>query len=219
MVYKRYIKRGNKVYGPYIYYSKKEGGKVISTYLGKHSEKKPRKNFKPFLKFFAIGVVGVFFLLTVFLLFFNMNLTGKITLSLEDTYVFDEQILGSVKINLEQGELIPASTKVIIEFDDVSYEYLLSDLVSEDTIEGDFYVEGKDIFGTGEGYDGGLVYPIVYFSLDVYSEEEPEEIVKELEEEVGEIEKIDKIINETEIVEEEVTPPIPPQDTVINQTI
>ncbi len=37
MVYKRYIKRGDKVYGPYIYSSKKKDGKVISTYHGKGS--------------------------------------------------------------------------------------------------------------------------------------------------------------------------------------
>src|SRR3990172_3966185 len=35
MAYKRYIKRGNKRFGPYIYSSKKINGKVISTYRGK----------------------------------------------------------------------------------------------------------------------------------------------------------------------------------------
>ena len=40
MVYKRYIKRGGKVYGPYIYHSRKENGKVISEYLGKAETKK-----------------------------------------------------------------------------------------------------------------------------------------------------------------------------------
>ena len=35
MAYKRYIKKNGKVYGPYIYHSRKENGKVISEYQGK----------------------------------------------------------------------------------------------------------------------------------------------------------------------------------------
>ena len=35
MAYKRYIKKGSRVYGPYIYHSKKVNGKVVSEYLGK----------------------------------------------------------------------------------------------------------------------------------------------------------------------------------------
>ena len=34
MVYKKYIKRGGKVYGPYLYKSIKKDGKVITEYLG-----------------------------------------------------------------------------------------------------------------------------------------------------------------------------------------
>ncbi|MFH1918001.1 MAG: hypothetical protein ABIJ14_02780 [Nanoarchaeota archaeon] len=45
MAYKRYIKKGGKVYGPYIYHSHKKDGKVISRYLGKHEEKKKVKRF------------------------------------------------------------------------------------------------------------------------------------------------------------------------------
>ena len=35
MAYKRYIKRGKKLYGPYIYHSKKQNGSVTSEYRGK----------------------------------------------------------------------------------------------------------------------------------------------------------------------------------------
>jgi len=35
MVYKKYIKRGNKIYGPYLYESKKVKGEVITVYHGK----------------------------------------------------------------------------------------------------------------------------------------------------------------------------------------
>ena len=39
MVYKKYIKRGGKIYGPYLYKSIKKGGKVITEYLGVHQTK------------------------------------------------------------------------------------------------------------------------------------------------------------------------------------
>ena len=34
MVYKKYIKRNGKLYGPYIYHSRRVNGKVISEYQG-----------------------------------------------------------------------------------------------------------------------------------------------------------------------------------------
>jgi hypothetical protein len=40
MAYKKYIKRDGKVYGPYIYHSRKVHGKVITEYRGK-----VKKNF------------------------------------------------------------------------------------------------------------------------------------------------------------------------------
>ena len=39
MSYKKYIKRGGKVYGPYIYHSKKINGRVTTEYLGKYEKK------------------------------------------------------------------------------------------------------------------------------------------------------------------------------------
>ncbi|MBT4374046.1 hypothetical protein HN832_05000 [archaeon] len=60
MSYKRYIKRGGKVYGPYIYSSKRVGGKVVSEYLGQ----KPRGSGKKlFLSVFLIA----FLLASIFL--------------------------------------------------------------------------------------------------------------------------------------------------------
>ena len=44
MVYKRYIKRGRKIYGPYSYRSVKKNGKVISEYLGKSGSVNKTKN-------------------------------------------------------------------------------------------------------------------------------------------------------------------------------
>ena len=49
MVYKRFIKRGEKVYGPYNYQSKKVDGKVVSEYVG-----------KPTLQHHRRGILAVF---------------------------------------------------------------------------------------------------------------------------------------------------------------
>jgi len=42
--YKKYIKRGGKIYGPYSYKSIKKEGKVITEYLGKAEKKTENKS-------------------------------------------------------------------------------------------------------------------------------------------------------------------------------
>ena len=44
MVYKKYIKRGHKVFGPYYYHSYRSKGKVKKIYIGK------KKEYKKWLK-------------------------------------------------------------------------------------------------------------------------------------------------------------------------
>ena len=43
MAYEKYIKKNGKVYGPYLYHSKRVDGKVISEYRGQNITKKPSK--------------------------------------------------------------------------------------------------------------------------------------------------------------------------------
>jgi len=74
MVYKKYIKRGEKIYGPYKYHSRKVDGKVITDYLGKHKEKS-KKNLP--LIFLIIGLVAIVSL--VFILSYNPNFVKTIT--------------------------------------------------------------------------------------------------------------------------------------------
>jgi len=61
MAYKRYIKRGKNIYGPYVYHSRKENGKVISEYKGKEEKKKKLK--------LILG--GIFILLLLLFLTYN----------------------------------------------------------------------------------------------------------------------------------------------------
>ena len=61
MAYKRYIKRGKNIYGPYVYHSRKENGKVVSEYKGKGEKKKKLK--------LILG--GIFILLLLLFLTYN----------------------------------------------------------------------------------------------------------------------------------------------------
>ena len=49
MVYKKYIKRGKRMYGPYIYKSRRDGGRVITEYVGKHVDEEKGKTIAVFL--------------------------------------------------------------------------------------------------------------------------------------------------------------------------
>ena len=89
MAYKRYIKRGGKIYGPYVYHSRKENGKVISEYLGKHEGNSECLEASPKLRnsgrkiiskkllavFFVLGLVVIFALI----FFIDYSMTGMIT--------------------------------------------------------------------------------------------------------------------------------------------
>ena len=68
MVYRKYIKKNGKFYGPYIYNSRRVNGKVISEYQG--TEKKDYKRF-------ALLALGIFILIISVFVFFNSS--GKIS--------------------------------------------------------------------------------------------------------------------------------------------
>ncbi|MDD5012397.1 MAG: LamG domain-containing protein [Candidatus Nanoarchaeia archaeon] len=90
MVYKRYIKKGGKVYGPYSYSNHKENGKVVTEYLGKESSVKEKK-----LNSSSVIFIPILFLLIFAFMFFyfkptifssitgNDILDGKISSSFE----------------------------------------------------------------------------------------------------------------------------------------
>jgi len=226
MVYKKYIKRGNKIYGPYSYKSIKKDGRVITEYLGKSKEKrKPIKNKKKLNKkyFFIAGICLIIALSFIFLV--NLTLTGKVILQIGDVYYSGERLEGNVKLVLEQEEFIPASTRVIINNSGGEYEYLLSELVCDILTNGDFYIVGKNISGIGEGYGGGVNYPAVSFVLNIFSKSNVTEIISEVEEseieepeeaeEEEEIEEQEPVSNETEIPEINETT----EEEIVNETV
>jgi len=169
MSYKKFIKRGDKTYGPYSYKSVKVNGKVTTEYLGKF--KVPRE--KGFLKF-LIPIVALLFL-GLFLLLNNFNLTGNVSMDLQSNYYSGEQINGNLKLNLEQGELLPASTKIVINNAGEIQEYFLNDLIgSGNLVNGTFYLANKNVSGFGEGFGVAgekISYPNVNFVLKVLDSE------------------------------------------------
>ncbi|MFH1710817.1 MAG: hypothetical protein ABH840_00730 [Nanoarchaeota archaeon] len=171
MVFKRYIKRDGKKFGPYLYesYRDKEGN-VKKRYVGKSKHKHKSKLILPV-------VLGLFFILALIVILNYQGIVGRVIINVKESYL---------EINLKKGELLPMSSKILVSQGDSVKEFLLSDLVSGNAV-GDFYVENKNISGSGEGY--GLVgemrvYPKVYFTIilrdetsdsgGVISEEEPD---------------------------------------------
>jgi len=201
MVYKKYIKRGGKTYGPYFYKSIKKDGKVITEYVG-GPETVSKKLFN---WLFILGAV-TFLLLSFFIL--NFSLTGKISSEIQTSYAVGELLNGNLKFNLKEGELVPADSKVIVNFGSSTKEYFLSELVDDETIPGYYFIEDLSLLGEGAGYGvvgSKKIYPNVSFQLKIideapqaYPETFPEETPTE-----GKVEE-----SETEVEEPEVEPPL-----------
>ena len=198
MVYKKYITRNGKVYGPYYYHSRRVNGKVVSEYHGGEEDKKSPFNYKKFV-WPVVGILALALFVYAFMSF-DLNFgspTGNVILDLGANYQEGMPLEGRLDLTLNQGELLPADSKVIFETSQEKYEFNLQDIVVDPIIEGDFYVAGKSLLGTGLGYgEQGLkeTYPIIYFQLDIYStsEELEEPLVEEVIEEdnstgIGEI--------------------------------
>ena len=180
MAYKKYIIKNGKQYGPYTYHSKRVDGKVVSEYHGKGNGMGYKFNFdfnKNYLVIF-LGLVLAIILVYFGVSFFNQSITGKVALNLETTYFENESLQGAVAITLKEGELLPSSSIVKVETASNIYEFPLSELTDEKTVTGNFYVEGKTISGTGEGFGerGTANVPAeVTFTLDIQTESNPKE--------------------------------------------
>src|SRR3989338_706990 len=182
MSYKKYIKRGGKLYGPYIYESKRVGNKVISVYKGVASQEKIsiRKPAR-FSRSFIIPVVSllvIFALSLIILNLLNPGATGKVTLQFSPSYMQGEAISGALKLSLKAGELIPASTLVSATLAGEQKQFQLSELLTQTATEGNFYVENMQLAGNGQGY--GIpgekkTYPEISFKLRISKEKAQEE--------------------------------------------
>ena len=167
MTYEKFIKKNGKTYGPYLYESKRVDGKVISEYHG-YSEKKSYKKF--FLIFFSILIVCAF-IAGFFIL--KPSLQGKVVLSLQGYYEKNIGFNGAILLNLKQGELIPADSVLSVENNGNINTYVLSDLLQQPTESGNYYLENKNLNGSGLGYGVAgekINYPEVYFKFNIIAE-------------------------------------------------
>lgn len=148
MVYKKYIKKDGKLYGPYIYQSKRVDGKVVSEYCGP-GKKDNKKLIFSLMAFLVFGILILLFFLI------KGNLTGNVTLNVnnsKDVEGVSQNSLEQISISLKQGEFIPGYSKLLFETSSGNYEYPLKDLIDEHTIRGKYFVEGENLIGEGEGY-------------------------------------------------------------------
>jgi len=113
------------------------------------------------IKWRHLSTVILAVVLAVFLIFLfsssltgdSVNpLTGNVVLGLESVYLPNENLQGSVSVYLAEGELIPASSSFVVSVNGNNYYYVLSDLVDNEKVSGDFYLQNVEISGNGEGY-------------------------------------------------------------------
>lgn len=130
MVYRKYIKRGGKFYGPYKYHSRKVDGKVITDYLGKHEEKS-KKNLP--LIFLIIGLIAIVSL--IFIL--NNNIKTGFLISQENKT--SEGALAFIEFVIELIKADHLDSNKILLSDIYDEVYQLDDVWSE-TISDNEYV-------------------------------------------------------------------------------
>jgi hypothetical protein len=180
MVHKRYIKRGGKTFGPYYYESYRDkDGNIRKRYLKGYEPKKEdvgKGVSNPKIKSFLIiiGVVALALLVFSFMSYEELRFTGK-AIDVDEAYLLGEPLDGYVNIRVMEGELIPADSVFRVVYGDVERSYNLGDYVSFDRVLGDFYAEGVDLEGSGEGFGLPGVKescPTLDFELEVYSDSE-----------------------------------------------
>ena len=125
---------------------------------------------------FLLIIFGIFTLLILIygFAFFDKGINGMASLELESIYEEGQTLEGLLKISLREGELIPSDSKVVFENAGQSHEYNLNEVISDKLTSGNFYVEGANLSGKGEGFGikgKKTIYPKVYFKLNIFSVE------------------------------------------------
>jgi len=171
MVYKKFITKNGKTYGPYLYHSERVDGRVVSNYHGSENVSKKFSAKKPLI----VGIV--FSLVLIFSILFLLNNflgTGKIIFEPQHIYSEGELLKGSLELVLEEGEFVPASTLLSIGFGDDLKSFEFSEIVDEAPEIGNYFVKGFNFSGEGEGYGVGTFSDSseVDFVLKIYSEVE-----------------------------------------------
>lgn len=166
MAYEKYITRNGRTYGPYVYESKRINGKVISEYRGQNKKRDDKK-------YLLFGSLIVIVLLSAFIFLLSSQFTGKSILNFENQ-LDDGELSGSINLVLKPGELIPENSVLLIENGNNTYNFTLNEILSTEKQEGNYFLEDKNLEGTGYGY--GFIgkketTPTVFFELKISPKE------------------------------------------------
>ena len=171
MVYKRYVRRNGKVFGPYYYESYREGNTVKKRYIG--GEKKPLSlDFNSLLRAF---LVVVFVFLMFFMLYNYYGISSRITLQYEPEFKEGQILEGKLRLAISEGEFIPEDSLVVVDFGNYSVSKKVGEVFDIALENGSYYVAGTAISGSGNGYGkkgSRAVYPDVSFKLRIVQETE-----------------------------------------------
>jgi hypothetical protein len=172
MVYKKYIKRGNKKFGPYYFKSiRDKNGKVRTLYLGN----KPGSDEKCRETPFKFNLNSLFVFLFIFLIFGFIILVTKeylgfsiLDLNLQ-TYSPGDILDGETTIVLESGEFLPEETVIEALLSDQTSSSTLQTLIDQSNLslavnEGDYFVKDINLSGNGSGYS---ILSDVRFSINL----------------------------------------------------
>ncbi|MFA5019972.1 MAG: hypothetical protein WC533_02640 [Candidatus Pacearchaeota archaeon] len=111
---------------------------------------KQKQKHKIILSTLLLILTAVLFI--YFITYSQKGITGKVLLNVETNYAENESLQGSFRLESKAGELIPADSIVSISVSNSTYDFILSDLVSEEAVQGDYYIEDAGLSGSGSGY-------------------------------------------------------------------
>ena len=155
MVYKKYIKRNGKLYGPYIYHSRRVGGKVISEYRGTGR----KVEYKKFI-FIFLGVLlisGLIYGITSN----KTRLTGNVVMDLEEET--RPSITGLIVIPIYEGNESLQGYNLDLG---VFYESNLTLNYNWKIDCGYFFKDNESLGGTYSGLDNIIEWYIVEECMD-----------------------------------------------------
>ncbi|NMB66447.1 hypothetical protein GYA25_00060, partial [Candidatus Woesearchaeota archaeon] len=169
MVYKKYIKKGGKIFGPYLYENYRVNGVTKTRYLGPSPTISKSKNLGSNKKrlFFSL----ILFLAVIsfaFFFYFPNKMTGKATVDLLPSSSLGEIIKGSLIIKLKTGELIPADSTLKVSLGNQEKIIPLSSILNINLSSGNYYLENVQLTGNGDGYGFAgekISYPTINFIL------------------------------------------------------
>ncbi|MEM4325964.1 MAG: hypothetical protein QXU40_01535, partial [Candidatus Pacearchaeota archaeon] len=184
MVYRKYIKRGQRVYGPYEYYSYRDDeGRVKTKYVRKvnhtfNKEKFFKGSFKEeYKKYFIIFFILFITLGGFFLIFYDIKITGKTILLDRTTFSVGEPVSGRISLEFSEGSFYPSDSLIKVSFDTREEKLTLKDFfefsgVNIEEREGQYYSDISNElsgYGMGYGFEGEKETPVdVYFKIRVY---------------------------------------------------